>query len=77
MFKLIGSFSDFEPWSYACDFWNELERSDLLDELEWQLEEIFPEGLTFTELNDLLWHDEEIVREWLGIEEEEEEEEEI
>ena len=36
-------------------------------ELENILEELYPDGMTETELNDLLWFDSESVYEWLGI----------
>ena len=41
---------------------------DLVEEnsLENILEELYPDGMTETELNDLLWFDSESVYEWLG-----------
>lgn len=35
--------------------------------LEQILEEIYPEGMTETELNDLLWFESDMIYEWLGI----------
>jgi hypothetical protein len=40
------------------------------------IEELYPDGLTDTALNDLLWFDSEFIFESLGINEEEEETEE-
>ena len=39
-----------------------------------ELEDLYPDGMDETELNDLLWFEPETVYEWLGIEGEEEEE---
>ena len=41
------------------------------------LEDTYPDGMTETELNDLLWFDSESVYEWLGIRSEEQIEKEI
>ena len=38
-----------------------------LDEFENILEEIYPDGMTDTQVNDLLWFDEDSVAEWLGF----------
>ena len=45
-----------------------------LHEVEMMLEDIYPDGMSETELNDLFWFDFEQICDWLGIEEEEEEE---
>lgn len=74
--KLTIDFSDFRPWSGASDTWNRIEDEGKIDELEAVLEEIYPDGMSDTELNDLLRFEAETVFEWLGIGEEEEEEEE-
>lgn len=65
--KLICELGDYRPWSGAVDFYNELRDAGLLDELEFILEDIYPDGMTMTELNDLLWFEEDWVREMLGI----------
>ena len=61
------SIDQFKPWSGAVDTFNRIKEAELLSELESQLEELYPEGMTDTELNDLLWFDEESVYEWLGM----------
>ena len=69
------SLSDFNFWSGAKDNAAELS-DDQLNEIESQLEDIYPDGMDETAVNDLFWFEFETVKEWLGIEEEEEEEEE-
>lgn len=70
------SLANFEFWSGAVDTANKIDELDKWDELEAIFEEIYPDGIDETELNDLFWFEPETVFEWLGIEEEEEEEEE-
>ena len=76
------SLRGFEFWSGAENtaqrIWEE-QGSEGFDQLEAILEDLYPDGIDETELNDLLWFDAETVYEWLGIgnkEDEEEEEEE-
>lgn len=64
----------FEPWSGAVDTYNTIYNADKLDELENLLKELYPDGIEETQLNDLLWFEEEWLFECLGISEEEEEE---
>lgn len=65
----------YKPWSGAVDFYEEIVDAGKLNDLEFILEDMYHDGMTETELNDLLWFDEDSVREWLGMEEEEEEDE--
>lgn len=69
------SLENFGAWSGAVDTLDRVKEENKCDELENILEEIYPDGMSETELNDLLWFEPEQVFEWLGIEEEEEEEE--
>ena len=69
------SLENFEAWSGAVDTLDRVRETGKCDELESILEELYPDGMSATELNDLLWFEPETVFEWLGIEEEEEEEE--
>ena len=69
------SLENFEAWSGAVDTLDRVREAGKCDELESILEDLYPDGMSETELNDLLWFDPETVFEWLGIEEEEEEEE--
>ena len=67
----------FEAWSGAKDTLDRIQREGKCAELENILEELYPDGMTETELNDLLWFDSESVYEWLGIRSEEQIEKEI
>lgn len=73
------SLSNFEWWSGAEDtaqhIWEEQGREGF-DQLEAILEDLYPDGIDETELNDLLWFDAETVYEWLGIGDKEDEEQE-
>lgn len=71
--KIISDLSDYTPWSGAVDTWKQIQDADKVDELDSMLEEIYPDGLTMTELNDILWFDSEWVLSSLGIIEEVEE----
>ena len=61
----------FEAWSGAKDTLERIQREGKCTELENVLEELYPDGMTETELNDLLWFEPETVYEWLGIRSEE------
>lgn len=62
------------------DFWSGAKENvkgftdEQLDQIEAILEDMHPDGMDETEINDLFWFESETLREWLGIEEEEEEE---
>ena len=62
------SLSGFEFWSGAKDRAEKLTSSEL-DQIESILEEIYPEGMSETELNDLFWFDFETVLGWISKEE--------
>ena len=62
------SLSNFEFWSGAVGKTDSLTDEDL-DQIEVTLEELFPDGMTETELNDLFWFDFETVLELIGKEE--------
>ena len=61
---------NFEFWSGAKDRAEAL-TWDELDTIERELEELYPEGMTDTELNDLFWFDFDFVVQLLGYEDEE------
>ena len=69
--------NSFEAWSGAKDTLDRIQREGKCSLLEQILEDIYPDGMTETELNDLLWFDSESVYEWLGIRSEEQIEKEI
>lgn len=63
------SIEDFEAWcggQYAKDKIIEAGKVEEFDEL---IEELYPNGLTALELNDLLWFDDEWIFEQLNIKE--------
>ena len=63
------SLKNFKAWSGAKDTLNKLIELDKCDELEFILDDLYPNGLTETQLNDILWFDDEWIYETLGIEE--------
>ena len=69
--------NSFQAWSGAKDTLERIQREGKCEELENVLEELYPDGMTETELNDLLWFDSESVYEWLGIRSESQIEKEI
>lgn len=68
--------SDYKPWSGAVSTYDKIVEEGELDQLEYLIEEIYPDGISFTGLNDILWFDSDWVLSSLGIAEEEDEEEE-
>ena len=61
---------NFEFWSGAKDRAESL-TWDELDTIESELESLYPEGMTDTEVNDLFWFDFDFVVQILGYEDEE------
>ena len=57
--------SDFNTWAGANQTKDRLtyEELDLIEEM---LTEVYPNGMTDTELNDFLWFDSDTIAEWLG-----------
>ena len=72
VFKEI-SLCDFEGWSGADKTIRIIVENDKVEEFEQLIEELFPEGIDETNLNDLLRFEDEWVFEMLGIAEELEE----
>lgn len=78
--KEISSLTEFDPWSGAVDTFKRIAECDKEEEFISMLEDIYPDGMTDGQLNDILWFDSDWCYEMLGInaedaEEEEEEEE--
>ena len=61
---------NFEFWGGAKENAESL-TNEQLDTVEAILEDLYPEGISDTQLNDIFWFDFDQVREWLGIESEE------
>lgn len=68
------SLADFSFWggavSTAQRIWDE-RGSEGFEQLETVLEDLYPDGIDETALNDLLWFEADTVYEWLGIDDEE------
>lgn len=63
--------TEFEGWSGACDTLAEL-TDEQKKELQNIIEELYPDGLTETELNDYLWFECDSIAQDLGFEDFEE-----
>ena len=61
------SLSDFDFWSGAADRAAVL-TDDQFDQIEAIFEDMNPDGMTDTEINDIFWFEEETIAEWLGFE---------
>ena len=61
------SLENFKAWSGAVSTLNRIINEGKCSQLEFMLEELYPDGMTDTQLNDLLWHDSDTVFEWLDI----------
>lgn len=68
---------NFEAWSGAVDTLDRIRNEGKCEELEFMLEEMYPDGMTETQLNDLLWFESDTIFEWLGIRTETEIQEEL
>lgn len=67
------SLRNFQFWSGAKDFAETLTDKQF-DQVETILEDLYPDGMTDTQINDLFWFEEETIREWLDLPTEEQEE---
>lgn len=65
------SIANFSFWSGAKANADELTLSQL-NEVENILEDLYPDGIGETQLNDIFWFDFETIKEWLGITDEDE-----
>jgi len=72
MLSIIKDINDYELrnelWSGALDTLETIIENDKLQELMYLLEELYPEPVDITTINDLLWFDEDFIFEQLGIE---------
>jgi len=65
---------NFDAWSGATSTKEQIIAAGEADNFDNLIEELYPDGLSETALNDLLWFDSEWLFQQLGIEEESEEE---
>ena len=70
-----NSLREFNFWCGAEENASELS-GEQLDQLEFILEDLYPDGIDDTTLNDLMWFEFDPIKEWLGIEDDEEDEDE-
>ena len=66
---------DFNAWCGAVNTKEIILENNKADEFNDLIDELYPDGLTETKLNDILWFETDWIFEMLGINEEEEEEE--
>ena len=64
------SLVDFNAWSGAKDTKQTIIDNDKVDEFDNLIEELYPDGLSETQLNDILWFESDWIFEMLGITEE-------
>ena len=71
MLEIIKEIRDYELkdelWSGAVDTYNVIADNDKLCDLMNLLEELYPEPVNITEINDFLWFEDEFIFEQLGI----------
>lgn len=72
--KITSDISSYTPWSGAVETFEKIKDAGMIDDLDFLLEDIYPDGITETQLNDILWFDADWVLESLGLKEEEYEE---
>lgn len=66
--------SEFTPWQGAVSTYDTIVEENKLDGLDFLLEELYPEGISEGQLNDILWFESDWLFENLGIKEDEEDE---
>ena len=71
-YQEFSSLNHTDFWCGADEFYLEIQDAGKLADLEFFLEEFFPDGASLTEINDLLRFQEMDVRNWLGMKGEEE-----
>lgn len=69
--KTETNLRNFKAWSGAIDTKKIILDAGLEEEFEILIDELYPEGLTDTQLNDLLWFEADWILENLGVEVEE------
>ena len=72
--KLITSFIHYQPWGGAVYTYDLIDDHNKLEELDELITRCYPDGLTQTQLNDILWFDSGWVLRNLGIEDDDNDE---
>ena len=65
--KVVSGFDSYSPWAGAEETYRRIAEAGKLGELEDWLEEMYPNGIDETALNDLLWFDSEEVLSAVGL----------
>lgn len=65
--KVVSGFDSYSPWAGAEETYRRIAEAGKLGELEDWLEEMYPDGIDETALNDLLWFDSEEVLSAVGL----------
>ena len=66
--ELYTNLAHYQPWGGARETYALIDMNNKLDELDNLITELYPNGLSMTEFNDILWFESEWVLEQLGIE---------
>lgn len=74
MLKLYYDINEYTPWAGAVDTYDQIYNEGKLEALEDLLEELYPDGIDETKLNDILWFESQWVLDTLGVGQEWEEE---
>ena len=64
------SLYNFTRWSGAVYNYNRIIEAGKAEEFEYMIEDLYPDGIDETTLNDILWFEDELINEFLGEEEE-------
>jgi len=64
------SLRNFDAWAGAKDTKQLIIDNDKEDDFDFIMEDLYPEGMTETQLNDILWFEEDWICETLGIDNE-------
>ena len=70
-FKENTSLSNFDAWGGAVETKERIINEGKANDFDNLIDELYPDGLSETQLNDLLWFEENWIFEYLGIEDEE------
>lgn len=70
----VDTTANYKPWCGAVSTYETIVEEDKLDDLDFLLEELYPEGISESQLNDILWFESDWLFENLGIKEDEEDE---
>ena len=63
----VDTTANYKPWCGAVSTYETIAEEDKLDDLDFLLEELYPEGISESHLNDILWFESDWVFAKLGI----------